>query len=388
MSVSRPKNEIPEKLLLELHAACDGTQLWKACRRLLERCFSHHFVAIGYSFRGDEPMTIKRAKPAPERSPEWWARNMAAHPLMDILIRKPYPKIIRITDQIPPDEIRVHAYYKEFIEPEGWFYSVGVFPRDGDRLMGLLSVNRREDQGDFTPEEMALFDQLYPHFQTAFKRVSEIQNDYASRFSMATMLSRIPLAVAIVSHVGEINFINDAARRACLEWNENGDTEKSETPYNLSTATLPDLVRDRCLELVAEAEALTALNAPANLEPHSVRSESNPDYTAAIEYLSARHEPFSKAAFLVRFERQANDTGNLATEVFNRYCKLTTAEKIVTEQALEGLTNREIAEKLGKSVSTVKNQLESVFRKMAIHKRHELIALAPLLTAALEEIDS
>ncbi len=379
--------DIPEKLLLDLHGACDGTQLWKACRKLLERCFAHHFVAIGFSFRGDEPMTIKRGKPAPDRSPEWWARNMAEHPLMDILIRKPYPTIIRITDQIPPDEIRVHPYYKEFIEPEGWFYSVGVFPRDGDRLMGLLTVNRREDQGDFTEEEMDRFERLYPHFRTAFRRVSEIQNDYASRFSMATMLSRIPLAVAIVSHVGEINFINDAARRACMEWEKTGDLENPASPYKLSSAALPDVVCRRCLELAEEAEGLSMLNLPASLETHTVESEQNPACFAVIEYLTARHEPFSKAVFLVRFESSTIEPGNRSTEIFNRYCSLTTAEKMATEKALEGLTNREIAEKLGKSTSTVKNQLESVYRKMNVRNRRELISLAPELQLAIQQID-
>jgi len=42
--------------------------------------------------------------------------------------------------------------------------------------------------------------------------------------------------------------------------------------------------------------------------------------------------------------------------------------------AAEGLHNRDIAKQLGKSQITVRNQLSSIYRKLGINSRHQLIA--------------
>lgn len=54
--------------------------------------------------------------------------------------------------------------------------------------------------------------------------------------------------------------------------------------------------------------------------------------------------------------------------------KLTPAEAEVVSQVVRGLTNKEIARALRKSELTVKNQLGSVYRKLGLKRRLQLIA--------------
>lgn len=54
--------------------------------------------------------------------------------------------------------------------------------------------------------------------------------------------------------------------------------------------------------------------------------------------------------------------------------KLSPAEAAVVAQLLLGLRNHEIAEVLGKSVGTVKNQLVGVYRKFGVSSRMRLMA--------------
>ena len=54
--------------------------------------------------------------------------------------------------------------------------------------------------------------------------------------------------------------------------------------------------------------------------------------------------------------------------------KLTPAEAEVVAQVVRGLTNKEIARALRKSELTVKNQLGSVYRKLGVKRRLQLIA--------------
>lgn len=377
--------DLPEKHLLALHAAIDGQSLWKEGRRLLHRCFENHFIAGAFAFQGGEPMIVKRGKPAPPRDAEWWARNMAAHPMLDLLVEKPHRNIIRVTDVMSAEEIKEHPYYDEFMVPDGWLYSVGIVFREenGDRVIGMLAVNRREEQGDFSPEEMALFDRLYPHLETAFQRVGRIQAGQATTMSLAAMLSRLPLPVAVVSWQGEISHINDPARQACLDWNSPSPGKPSSE--NLSRAILPGEIQERCIALAREVDEATSTNAGhPPLESVTVSHPRATAFNAIIERILPQDEPMSAPAFLVRFERDSEETdpGKLTPALLSQYCNLTTAEKAVAELILEGQSNSEIAASLGKSTATVKKQAESIYRKLGIHDRRRLIALGPLLKNA------
>jgi DNA-binding NarL/FixJ family response regulator len=55
--------------------------------------------------------------------------------------------------------------------------------------------------------------------------------------------------------------------------------------------------------------------------------------------------------------------------------KLTPAEAAVVAALARGLSNREIAGVLNKSLGTVKNQLSSVYRKLGVNNRVRLIMM-------------
>jgi DNA-binding NarL/FixJ family response regulator len=55
--------------------------------------------------------------------------------------------------------------------------------------------------------------------------------------------------------------------------------------------------------------------------------------------------------------------------------KLTPAEAEVVAHLTQGLTNREIAVRLGKSEGTIKNQLRSVYSKLGVKNRIRLMVM-------------
>lgn len=55
--------------------------------------------------------------------------------------------------------------------------------------------------------------------------------------------------------------------------------------------------------------------------------------------------------------------------------KLTPAEAEVVALVARGLPNREVAARLRKSETTVKNQLSTVYRKLGLKRRLQLISL-------------
>ena len=58
----------------------------------------------------------------------------------------------------------------------------------------------------------------------------------------------------------------------------------------------------------------------------------------------------------------------------HRHALLTTAEADVFDLVRQGLSNKEIAAARGRSVATIKHQLQSVFGKYGVNSRARLIA--------------
>ncbi|KQZ84695.1 LuxR family transcriptional regulator [Mesorhizobium sp. Root157] len=59
-----------------------------------------------------------------------------------------------------------------------------------------------------------------------------------------------------------------------------------------------------------------------------------------------------------------------------REAGLTLAEQTLLEFVAKGLDNRAIAQRLGKSVKTVRNQLSTIFSKLGVHSRSQAIVMA------------
>jgi DNA-binding NarL/FixJ family response regulator len=53
--------------------------------------------------------------------------------------------------------------------------------------------------------------------------------------------------------------------------------------------------------------------------------------------------------------------------------ELTTGQKRILEQLLNGYTNAEIADALGLSVSTVKTHLQNIYRQLGVGTRREAL---------------
>jgi DNA-binding CsgD family transcriptional regulator len=66
---------------------------------------------------------------------------------------------------------------------------------------------------------------------------------------------------------------------------------------------------------------------------------------------------------------------NLVAGRKDQLAMLTVAERRVAKLVAEGCRNSEIAITLGKSVTTVKSQLGTIFLKLEIHSRTQLAAL-------------
>ena len=101
-------------------------------------------------------------------------------------------------------------------------------------------------------------------------------------------------------------------------------------------------------------------------------------------FIDARSDIVASVKALIPPNSNWKPEQGLTDSIVNKY-RITEAEKAVANQALLGLSNKEIATKLNKAVGTVEVQLKSVYQKTESPGRYALMAMVAKSTTAEKE---
>jgi DNA-binding NarL/FixJ family response regulator len=121
-----------------------------------------------------------------------------------------------------------------------------------------------------------------------------------------------------------------------------------------------------------EAYVLRALKSGAR--GYLLKASSETDILAGIRAVAAGHAYFSPKITKLLVEEYVNEMRRRGAE--DSYDLLSIREKEILQLLVEGKANREIAEMLHISVSTVETHRNNVFQKLGIHNLPELILYA------------
>lgn len=360
-----------DDLLLPLHAARGGEALWQACDQLLSAEFPSKFNVGVFQFLHDLPLVVLRSPQAPERDADWWKSNLASHPLMDHIRDSAGLRVQRLTDVLSVEQIKATDYYREFIEPEGWLYSVAMFFHLDGRMLALVGINRAEADGDFTNDEIARLEEIYSHLEIAIARVSALEAERASSEGLTQFVSNAPLPTVLLSWEVRPLFLNRRARELFTRWNT--ATPQGTLPQLDPAPPIPREIREACEEIRKSVAEATPANNPAWMpEQVTVRHPRFARFKATIRTSPLTAEPMRNPIFAVRIEWTDEPGGPSREEVLAR---LSPVERELAVKVGRGWTNKDIAANLNKSPATVKTQLESIYRKLEISGRVELAGL-------------
>ena len=84
-----------------------------------------------------------------------------------ILYRK-QSGIYKDTDLMTDDVRTQTSYYQKCLKPYGLHYSVDVTIADGKNMLGIMTIYRTEEEGDFTDEDIELLSLLSDHLNARF----------------------------------------------------------------------------------------------------------------------------------------------------------------------------------------------------------------------------
>ena len=359
--------------LLALHAAVDGESVWQAGLAVLGEAMPAFHYVMGLASAGMKPFMLRTTLSVPDESDYWERLNQVA-PLEQVVKRFVGEKISRMSDTVPFILIRLTPFYRKFMKPEGWRYSVAMFFWEGDRFFGQFSQNRTKAQGDFTDAEIILLSELYPHFETAIRRVVLLDRERMGRRSMEKSIQSSPLSTAVIDWDFVPLYHNLAAAEACAIWRLGHAAAKSLKPR----FELPSDIAAACQE-IKEVRQQSIINGTLNELPRRrlISHASQPGSQVTVKLMEPDGSEFSRPQFLIQFSVLRN--GNSVRDPVQMLARLTITERKVALLAAEGISNDAIALELKTSRNTVRTHMRHIFEKLEITNRSQL---APLITVS------
>ena len=367
-----------------LHAALEVEALWKAVQRLLRAAVPAHRVTLFLGHLGMGEARVVLTDPPIENLKEWYAERGKDNPFTPFIAAHRGTKFYRFEDVLPPRAAFARTeFYKNFAKPEGWDKGVSFVFWTQREVSAMFSLYRSPKEPMISEAEMTVLHYLYPFIGTAIDRVQKLHTERLARRSLEEFNKNIPVGLVFLEWDLRVEFANYEGQKACAVWNYGPAGARALNPRDAFAVPAP--VRETCERL---REAVQARN-PKQLQllptdmatlMHSVHA----GLRAQITVLNNPASALAKPRFLVIFDTRVGaaltgtegESAVLAPpERMSSLRELSPREREIALLVCEGHSNAEIAQRLSKSVLTIKTQLNSVFRKLGVASRAKLMTL-------------
>lgn len=312
-------------------------------------------------------------------SAEFMRRFVDLSPAIPIALANPGITVITTRSALvrPEKALRKTAFYREVMQVQGWRHAVALCFWD-DPPAGLpvfvASVNRTRQQGDFSPREVAVLRGLHPLIDAAVRLFCARDAARAAHDGMAAAMSRGTCGHAILDGTLALVEATPIARRLCAAWND----EPSHAGDDPRLWRVPPMLAAACRELHQEWRSLLRGNPDltgVRLHRHLLHPRI-PELTASVTILCPPRHGLADPPFMLEFDRRVHglalDGADESTAVLRA---MTPSERSVAIALADGLSNQEIADRLGKTVSAVKFLLHRTYQKTGVPNRAALVAV-------------
>jgi len=355
--------------ILALHAALDLDTLWHAMVKLLDAAIPVNDLIAALPYEGVMPMTFRTTVVVEDMHAYRIRMEKAGPPMAQVIASSPGLRTTFLDDHMPEAQLLSSPFYREVMEPDGVRHLAGLLFWNDKQFIAHIGINRTAAQGPFTPAERELLDHLHPHLAHAITRVSRLDSQHAVIKMLQHALDHPMEGLVLLDSKEQIVFHNAAAADACAWW-RGGRTEALMQSRQSSSFVLPPELRQHASALLnrfREHLSQPQLAHPADpLEEHC----SHPSIKGLQATLAVIAPPNQAVPphVRIRITRMSKDQKGLPLHL------LTHAEHRTAHLAADGLRNEDIATYLGISVNTVRAHLRSVFDKLGIDHRGELVS--------------
>jgi DNA-binding CsgD family transcriptional regulator len=358
-----------EKTLLSLHAAMDIGSFWNAIQQLLAAAIPNRLIGLMLRPNPTLPMIARWTLPMPDGF-------FAAEPLKSHIAAQPRQRFVRISDLFSNrSSLMKSTFYRRYMASQKCAHGVGLPFWKDERLICVIAIMRTATQGDLSPAEMKLLQQLYPQFLTALCRLRSLEREHSLRMDLEEFLSRLPLPTILLRWNLKPIYQNRAARDFCAVWEKGPE----EAQLMNASSPIPPEILDRCRLLKQQwAHVQRPIAAQTGFKEERVHHPRSPHLRATVHLKQLSSAGVARPHFLIECEdlrSSAAPRSKPASSRLPHLVQLTRREQEVARLVCEGRSNQDIADNACLSMPMVKKHLHATFRKLEVTSRSRLITL-------------
>jgi DNA-binding CsgD family transcriptional regulator len=372
------RDALPSQLL-SLFAANNLDGLIDAAFPLLRSVVTCDFSSAFYRGAGAGLLKERDSK-GRESTPAFMRRYVELTPALPFAMANPGVKILGTRTLLTGiAELRKTPFYREVMQPQGWRHAVALCfwgEQPEQAPIFVVSVYRDGTQKDFSKAEIDRITRIHPFIDCAVNRLREREAAVTVGDGLAIAIGDGTPGFAILDRNLRLVQANQVARELCAEWASAADgTAPASSPGAWS---LPPMLETGCRELHRDWQRLLAAdpNAAGVRRNRPVVHPRVAGLTVSITLICPTTAALAEPAFVLEFDRRVHGIRLGPPDESAPVLKgLTAAERAVATVLLDGLSNQEIADRLGKTVDAVKFLLHRIYEKTGIPSRAALVAV-------------
>lgn len=363
-------------LLLRLHAAGDIPQFWSALQALLSETTPYDALIVYlnfFDFATSWQAAQILATPNAQRPTTWFNERRQVDMTPRFVLSQPRKiKLYRLSGVVPDcGELERTAFFREFLAPGGWHHLAVALYWRGAQVGSQIAIRRTREQGDFTAAEVEFLEALHPHIETVLNRLLEREEERARRRCLEEFNQHLPFALMFLNWDLAPLHVNRAALEQCAIWNFGAERARAYQPR--AAFYPPTAIHEACAGLKSQWLARPSGGPGKTAGAVKVQHPDQRGLTASIRLHLEQHDQPAYPGFIVYLENQSEAPAPDRLPAFSLLAGLTPAEREIARGICEGLSNEEIAVRLRKSVKTVKAQLTSIYKKLGVTGRAQLL---------------
>lgn len=345
--------------VVDLQSALDLDSVWESCLRLVRDRMPHRSCSLMFNIVDYEPTAARHHVIAP--------RNPNYVPATSLTVSGPYlerhPKVRLYTySQIvreDPDATRRRVEQEP--DPEWDDFVHLAFWRE-EQPEAVFSIHRAPDHPGISDEERDFLEYLYPMIEASLRRVRAVEDERERRLAYEGFLHRMPVATLLVAHDGSQLFATGEGNKLSARWNR-----------GLRTAAEQKLALPQ-----GPVQMYGRGSHPGDGRTLKLRHPHIEGLTATIERNLQATGMRERPSYVVTLVDEHGSDGNAenaqhSQDAWLALQKLSPTERRVALLVAKGLRNDEIAEHLCRSRRTIEFQLNSIYRKLGLSRRTQLV---------------
>ena len=365
---------------LDWQSPLDLVRFWQSCLSSFKPFRPYASCSLFYDFDGFQPRGAKHHILRSRRSLSQPGTGLVV--AAPFLRNHPRQRMYTYSQIVHVDPDASQRRLQQEPDPDWNDFVQMAFWHEGE-LAAVLGLTWQAEHGAPSEEVFNLLEHLYPLIDGGIATLHALETERLHGEGMRAALASESEPLMLVGADGSLLFCNEQAYKACSVWNQALPRDTGLGPM------LPDDVGS--LLSCCDAAGLEH-DDHDNDRPHAgprasarnavtVRHPLRPHLGIRIEATEHMHALRRQACYILR----SIDTSEHAHPGGRRSLhdalpadplqKLTPRERIVARMVSEGLGNDDIARRLNRSRRTVESQLVSVFRKLEVRSRVQVLRI-------------